>query len=172
MARPNKVTLNPNHDYIRHLYDYSIRGLPPWMDDIIMGACYTSAGISKGKLNVNPALVKAAVFLPMISTDSCLNIYSLEPISMRTAQRVAKAARFALEGIQMYIERQKEDEVMKVSWQIEKEFLTSYYTGRASKYYSLETEPLPAHIMQLRADRKYEEYGNAVIDFRTRVNVG
>ncbi len=166
MGRPTKVTLNPNHDYIRHLYDYSIRGLPPWMDDIIMGACYTSAGISRGKLNVNPALVKAAVFLPMISTDSCLNIYSLEPISMRTAQRVAKAARFALEGIQMYIERQREDEVMKVSWQIEKEFLTSYYTGRVSKYYSLPTQELPYEITQLREQGKYLEYGVAVRDFR------
>ncbi len=166
MARPSKVTLNPNHDYIRHLYDYSIRGLPPWMDDIIMGACYTSAGISKGKLNVNPALVKAAVFLPMISTDSCLNIYSLEPISQRTAQRVAKAARFALEGIEMYIQRQREDEVMKVSWQMEKEFLTSYYTGKESKYYSPSTQELPYEITQLREQGKYLEYGEAVRAFR------
>lgn len=166
MARKSKVTLNPNHDYIRHLYDYSIRGLPPWMDDIIMGACYTSAGISKGKLNVTPALVKAAIFLPAISTDSCLNIYSLEPISLRTAQRVAKAARFALEGIEMYIQRQREDEVMKVSWQMEKEFLTSYYTGKDSKYYSPPTQELPYEITQLREQGKYLEYGNAVREFR------
>lgn len=166
MARKSKVTLNPNHDYIRHLYDYSIRGLPPWMDDIIMGACYTSAGISKGKLNVNPAIVKAAIFLPAISTDSCLNIYSLEPISLRTAQRVAKAARFALEGIEMYIQRQREDEVMKVSWQMEKEFLTSYYTGKESKYYSPPAQELPYEITQLREQGKYLEYGNAVRDFR------
>jgi hypothetical protein len=166
MARLSKVTLNPNHDYIRHLYDYSIRGLPPWMDDIIMGACYTSAGISKGKLNVNPALVKAAIFLPAISTDSCLNIYSLEPISLRTAQRVAKAARFALEGIEMYIQRQREDEVMKVSWQMEKEFLSSYYTGKESKYYSPSAQKLPYEITKLREQGKYLEYGNAVREFR------
>lgn len=166
MARPSKVTLNPNHDFIRHLYDYSIRGLPPWMDDIIMGACYTSAGISKGKLNVNPALVKAAVFMPAISTASCLNIYSLEPISERTAQRVAKAARFALEGIEMYIKRQEEDERMKVSWQIEKEFLASYYTGKQSKYYSPQTQELPHEISVLREEGKYLEYGEAVRAFR------
>lgn len=166
MARKPIETKNEIYEYMRHMNDYNIRGMPHWMDDIVMGACYTSVGISKGKLNANPALVKAALFMPLISTATCLNIYSLDSISERTAQRVAKAARFALGGIRMYIENMPEDDIMNVSWKIEKEFRADYYAHRESKYYSAPKAPLPSEISNLKEEGKYEEYGVAVRAFR------
>lgn len=167
MGRKAKETPNPLWEYLRHITNHSIRGMPSWMDDIIMGACYTSAGSSNGKLNINPALVRAAVFLPTISTAGCLNIYSLDKISERTARRVAQAARFALSGIQHHLDtHQEENEEMKKSWLMEKAFISSYYTGKKTNLHSPVKPDVPDGILQLYKDGKYLEYGEALREFR------
>lgn len=169
MGRKAKVTENPLYEYIRFLTSSRVSGIPSWMDDIIMGACYTAVGDNKGKLNVSPSLVRAAVFLPQISTTMCQNIYSLDPISERTARRVAQAARFALGGIEHYLEMRKDDEeekAMKANWLMEKSFISAYYNGTASRLHSPPSLPVPANILQLYRDGKYLEYGKALRDFR------
>ena len=169
MSRLPKETPNPLWDYLRHISNFRTRGILSWMDDIIMGACYTSAGVSKGKLNVNPAFVRVAVFLPVISTYTCQNIYSLEKISIRTARRIAQAARFALDGIQHYLDtHQEENEEMNKSWELEKAFVNSYRTGKTSPLHSPQKEDVPSEIVLLYRDGKYLEYGEALRAFRLK----
>lgn len=73
----------------------------PWVDDIIHGSICTSAGTSNGKINVKTRAVVGALFLPEISAESC----QTHEYTLRTAQRIAKAARHAAHGIASYIER-------------------------------------------------------------------
>ena len=171
VARKLKETPNPLWEYIRHVTNYSLRGMPSWMDDIIMGACYTTAGSSNGKLNINPVFIRASVFLPTISTADCRNIYSLDPVSERTSQRMAQATRFALAGIQHHLDTNKEEnEEMQKSWEMERAFTTHYYTGYPSPLHSPLKKEVPNEIMQLYKDGKYLEYGEALREFR--INVG
>ena len=66
----------------------------PWVNDIITGSIITSAGVTNGKINVKARAVIGALFLSEITADACkTNEYSL-----RTAQRIAKAARHAAHG--------------------------------------------------------------------------
>ena len=173
MARKPKVTENPLYEYIRFQTSCRVSGIPPWMDDIIMGACYTAVGDNNGKLNVSPSLVRAAVFLPQISTLMCQNIYSLDPISERTARRVAQAARFALGGIEHYLEMKKNEEeqkVMKANWLMEKAFVAAYENGTVSRLYAPPSVPAPREILQLYRDKKFFEYGEALMRFRKKGN--
>ena len=155
-----KATITENHlvGFIRHTCSNSLSGMPMWMEDIVMGACYTSVGVSKGKLNANPSLVKAAIFSPYISTSSCQNIYEAE-ISERTAQRVAKAARFALGGIDLYLSRKTEEVLwMKKDYWMERQFVEDYYNGIKSPLYSKPSTPVPDNILQLYYQKQYVEY--------------
>lgn len=165
-----KATITENHlvGFIRHTCSNSLSGMPMWMEDIVMGACYTSMGVSNGKLNANPSLVKASLFSPYISTAACLNIYEAN-ISERTAQRVAKAARFALGGIDLFLSREtKEVLKMKKDYWMEKQFVEDYYSGRQSKLYSKPQPPIPKDILSLYVDGKYLEYARQL----QRISVG
>ncbi len=73
----------------------------PWVDDIIHGSICTSAGTSNGKINVKTRAVVGALFLSEISAKSC----QTSEYTLRTAQRIAKAARHAAHGIASYMER-------------------------------------------------------------------
>ncbi|VVO38889.1 hypothetical protein PS712_05647 [Pseudomonas fluorescens] len=72
-----------------------------WVDDIIHGSILTSAKTSNGKINVKVRAVIHALFLSEISADAC---HTCE-YTLRTAQRIAKAARHAAHGIASYVER-------------------------------------------------------------------
>lgn len=72
-----------------------------WVDDIIHGSILTSAGRSNGRINVKARAVIAALFLSEISVKAC----QTEDVALRTAQRIAKAARHAAHGIASYVER-------------------------------------------------------------------
>lgn len=74
----------------------------PWVADIIHGSICTSAGTSNGKINVKARAVVGALFLTEISTEACQTC----EYTLRTAQRIAKAARHAAHGISSYVERQ------------------------------------------------------------------
>ena len=105
-TRPPKVISNPIHRLIiladtppeHDLYD-----LPPqsWVEDYVMGACYTVAKANKGKLNVSPDHVYATVKMPYISTAA---VRSLTGLGKSQVALIAQCARLALDGMMMYLE--------------------------------------------------------------------
>lgn len=97
-GRPKTTFANPVAAY---MYLLAVPDPLPWVDDIIHGSIITSAGVTNGKINVKARAVIGALFLSEITADACkTNEYSL-----RTAQRIAKAARHAAHGIASYVER-------------------------------------------------------------------
>ena len=83
----------------------------PWLDEFVFGAIYTGPGVINGKHSVSLADVKRVLRLSMISTEaaaSCLFNHERQPMSTRQLQRVIEAARTALRGIALYLERHPE----------------------------------------------------------------
>ncbi|WLG63177.1 hypothetical protein PSH90_03435 [Pseudomonas sp. FP1762] len=99
-GRPKTVFTNPAAAFMPFL---ATPHLPNWADDIITGSIYTSAetNTTSGKVNVKSLCVVAALFLSEISAESCRT----SEYTLRTAQRIAKAARHAAHGISSYVER-------------------------------------------------------------------
>lgn len=97
-GRPKTVFTNPVAAFMPFL---TVPDPLPWVDDIIHGSILTSAGRSNGKINVKTRAVIGALFLPEISADACMS----SEYTLRTAQRIAKAARHAAHGIASYVER-------------------------------------------------------------------
>ncbi|MBU3054955.1 hypothetical protein [Pseudomonas indica] len=97
-GRPKAVFKNPVAAFMPLL---AIPELLPWANDIVRGSICTSAGASNGKINVKARAVIAALFLSEISAEAC----QTSEYSLRTAQRIAKAARHAAHGIASYVER-------------------------------------------------------------------
>ncbi len=99
-GRPKTVFPNPVAAFMPLL---ATPQLPNWADDIITGSIYTSAGTNatSGKVNVKSRSVVAALFLSEISAEFC----QTSEYTLRTAQRIAKAARHAAHGIASYVER-------------------------------------------------------------------
>ncbi|MCK1783078.1 helix-turn-helix domain-containing protein [Pseudomonas sp. TNT11] len=80
----------------------------PWLDDYVRGAINTGPGVINGKYSVSPADVTRLLRLPEISVDSAskwLLNHDRNPMSVRQIQRVVEAARVALKGIALYLER-------------------------------------------------------------------
>jgi len=80
----------------------------PWLDDIVFGAIHTGPGVISGKHSVSISDVHKVLRLPTISTDAaadCLSNHELRPMSTRQLQRVIEAARIALQGIALHLER-------------------------------------------------------------------
>ena len=108
ITRPKKFTANPiaRHIILADVQEkLALAGMPQqnWVEDYVMGACYTVAKASNGKLNVNPAHIFAAVKMDLISTGHIMAM--CEGISERQAQRIGQCARYALAGMQMYLDR-------------------------------------------------------------------
>mgnify|MGYP001547665259 FL=1 len=83
------------------MYLLAVPDLLPWVDHIITGSIITSAGVTNGKINVKARAVIGALFATEITAEAC----KTGEISLRTAQRIAKAARHAAHGIASYVER-------------------------------------------------------------------
>lgn len=86
-----------------------LEGRPtPWLDDFAFGAICTGPGVINGKHSVALADVKRLLHLPELSVataaDHLLNHDSL-PMCTRQLQRVVEAARTALRGIALHLER-------------------------------------------------------------------
>jgi hypothetical protein len=86
-----------------------LEGRPtPWLDDFAFGAICTGPGVINGKHSVALADVKRLLHLPELSVataaDYLLN-HDREPMSTRQLQRVVEAARTALRGIALHLER-------------------------------------------------------------------
>ena len=82
-----------------------------WLDDYTFGAIYIGPGIVNGKHSVSQADVKKLLRLPVISVATaagCLLNHEKQPMSTRQLQRVVEAARTALRGIALYLERHPE----------------------------------------------------------------
>ncbi|MRK22948.1 helix-turn-helix domain-containing protein [Pseudomonas sp. JG-B] len=108
-GRKASVTLNP---LASALCVFKEEGIPtPWLDDYVYGAINTGPGVINGKLSVSPADVSRLLRLSKISVDTasgCLLNHDREPMSERQLQRVVQAARTALRGIALYLERNPE----------------------------------------------------------------
>jgi hypothetical protein len=101
LGRPATKSANP----VAALMPFLVIPSPlPWVADIIHGSICTSAGSSNGRLNVKTRSVIGALFLSEISAGAC----QTSEHTLRTAQRIAKAARHAAHGIASYIERHPE----------------------------------------------------------------
>lgn len=97
-GRPKTTFANPVAAY---MYLLAVPDPLPWVDDIVTGSIITSAGVTNGKINIKARAVIGALFLSEITANAC----KTSEISLRTAQRVAKAARHAAHGIASYVER-------------------------------------------------------------------
>ncbi|EPF68006.1 hypothetical protein [Pseudomonas syringae] len=97
-GRPKTSYVNPAAAYMCLL---AVPDPLPWIDDIVTGSIITSAGVTNGKINVKARAVIGALFLSEITAEAC----KTSEISLRTAQRIAKAARHAAHGIASYVDR-------------------------------------------------------------------
>jgi hypothetical protein len=97
-GRPKTIFQNPAASFMPFL---TVPDPLPWVDDIIHGSILTSAGRSNGKINVKTRAVIGALFLSEISAEAC----QTSEYTLRTAQRIAKAARHAAHGIASYVNR-------------------------------------------------------------------
>lgn len=97
-----KVTPNPR----AHLIRMALMNSLSFIDDAVMAGLYIAVGDSNGKLNVRPRHLRKVICLNVISTADILPRFINnhgEPISERTAQYLAAAARVALGGIERHL---------------------------------------------------------------------
>lgn len=131
VTRPKKVTINniAKHVMLADVQEESSNGFPEqnWVEDYVMGACYTVAKASNGKLNVSPAHVFTAVKMDVISTESVRAAFRNskgEPLGITQTKLIAQCARFALSGMQMHLDR---NPTLYDALQTEVNFITAYY---------------------------------------------
>jgi len=146
--------------------------LPGFVDDAVWAALAIVAGVSNGKLNVSPKLVKKSLMLKTISTEEVKRLEVGYDMSDRQAQRLAQTARFALDGIRHRIQEYENNvpEEFKLNSRMERKFVKDYYAGRSSPLYSQPLAPLPQSIVDLHNKGMLLEYALAVQRFRTRGN--
>lgn len=131
VTRPKKVTINniAKHVMLADVQEESSNGFlnQNWVEDYVIGACYTVAKASGGKLNVNPAHVFTAVKMDVISTESVRAAFKNskgEPLGLTQSKLIAQCARFALNGMQMHLAR---NPTLYEALQTEVDFITAYY---------------------------------------------
>lgn len=148
----------------------TIQKMPAFVDDAVMAAVYVVAGTSNGQVNISPKLVFKCLMLNEISAQSVATREVGYEMSDRHARRLAQTVRFALDGIRHRIQEYENSitEEQKGNIQLEREFIRDYYTGRSSPLYSPPLPEIPSEILQLRAEGKYLEYGEAVREFRMK----
>ncbi len=112
ITRPKKVTFNKiaMHVSLADVEERSSNGQPlqNWVEDYVMGACYTIAKANNGKLNVSPSHIFAAVKMDIISTESvgaAFRNFKGEPLGKTQVALIGQCARYALNGMQMYLDR-------------------------------------------------------------------
>lgn len=175
MARKAKVTDNElvanwliQNRWLNSLNVDTKQQLPAFVDDAVWSAITIVAGVSNGKVNVSPKLVKKCLMLKSISTAEVRRLEFAYDMSDRHAQRLAQTARFALDGIRHRVQEYENNisDYAKEVGRMEKQFLEDYYKGKESKLYSKPLKPLPVDIIKLHTDGKYVEYALAVQAFR------
>lgn len=96
-GRPELSTINP----VVSVMPFLSFDRPQWVDDIVYGSVATGAGVSRGRLNIRPGCVLAALHLEVVSAGAIKTV----DMSVRSAQTIAKAARHAAHGIAFYLDR-------------------------------------------------------------------
>ncbi|MFG0828187.1 hypothetical protein ACF8R6_07385 [Pseudomonas sp. CJQ_7] len=122
-----KVTPNPyaSHLKVAHAERHS------WIDDYVHGACMTVGKDSNGKMNVSPSHVLRACMLDEISTEivkSLIRLEGLRTMSDQQARRVCQCARFAIDGMEFYLEH---NPTVRQQLQFEVDFADSYHQDNA-----------------------------------------
>ncbi|TDK53618.1 hypothetical protein [Pseudomonas moraviensis] len=99
-----KILANPH----AHLIRMAIASGMSFIDDAVMAGVYIGVSSSNGKLNVRPRHVRKVICLDTISTAEILPRFlnnHCEPITERTAQYLAAAARIAIGGIERHLNK-------------------------------------------------------------------
>lgn len=102
-----------------------------WVDDYVYGSCYVAAGDSNDKLNVKPTHVLRACLLDEISVEVVKRVIRLEGLrtmSDQQARRICQCARFAIDGMELYLEC---NPTVRQQLQFEVDFANSYHDGSA-----------------------------------------
>lgn len=103
-GRPANVTPNPN----AHLIRMAMTNGMAFIDDAVMAGLYIAVGDSNGKLNVRPRHLRKVICLHSISTAEVLPRFTNnhgKPITKRTAEYLAAAARVAIGGIERHLKQ-------------------------------------------------------------------
>lgn len=177
MARPTKKTDNEivaewliEHRWKESLNSDTKQRMPAFVEEAVWAAVYIVAGTHNGKVNISPKLVFKCLMLDPITSTSVKTREVGYDMGDSTARRLAQTTRFALKGIQGRIEAFQQtvpEEVMRVK-EMEKGFITAFYTGYNSPLFSEPAVPIPKEILELRKLGLYLEYGEAVRAFRSR----
>lgn len=136
-----------------------------WVDDYIFGACAVAAGVSNGKLNASPSHVLQACLLEEISVEVVKQVIKLDGLitmDERTARRICQCTRFAISGMERYLER---NPIVRQQLQGEVNFVNSYYEAKASVVKPMVYD-YPTWITTLRKAGAYLAYGEALRDYR------
>lgn len=118
-----KVTPNPHASHFKVAHAERLG----WIDDYVYGACITVGKDSNGKMNVSPSHVLRACMLDEISTENVKSVIRLEGLrtmSDQQARRICQCARFAIEGMEFYLER---NPTVRQQIQFEVDFADSYH---------------------------------------------
>jgi hypothetical protein len=128
-----KVTPNPyaSHLKVAHAERHS------WIDDYVHGACMTVGGVNNGKMNASPSHVLRACMLDTISTEAVKNVIRLEGLrtmSDQQARRICQCARFAIDGIELFLEH---NPTIRQQLQFEVNFADSYHQDNTGQLQGL-----------------------------------
>lgn len=174
MTKTSKKTENKTvanwliHNRFKHMSIGLKQQMPSFVEDAVYTAVYIVAGTSKGKVNVSPKLVYKCLMLDEITTSSVMSVEVGYDMSLRQAQRLAQTTRYALRAIVRRTQESdlqiptepSEDEAM------ERKFINDYYQGKNSSLYSEPLSTPPEWITELRRQKKYVEYGEALRSYR------
>lgn len=143
--------------------------MPSFVEEAVYAAVYIVAGVSNGKVNISPKLIFKTLMLSEITSQTVKNCEIGYEMTDRTARRLAQCSRFALNAISRRVQECEANwtEEEKMNWKLEKDFIESYYNKTKSDLHSPPTPKIPEHILSLYRDKKYLEYGRAVMDFRS-----
>jgi len=177
LARPTKKTDNEivaewliEHRWKETLNSDTKQRMPAFVEEAVWAAVYIVAGTHNGKVNISPKLVFKCLMLDPITSASVKTREVGYDMKDSTARRLAQTTRFALKGIQGRIEayQQSIPEEVKRLKEMERSFVTAFYTGYQSPLYSDPLPQVPVEILELKKQGLYLEYGEAVRAFRCK----
>lgn len=175
MARKPKVTDNTlvskwmvEYKWLKPISNSTLHRIPSFIEDAVFAALYTVAGVSDGRLNISPNLIKKALILKEISVDTVRPLEVGYLMSDRQAQRLAQTVRFAIRRIESSIDEYEltQSERRKQEIAMERAFVKAYYYNTDTPLHSPAAEPLPQNILELYKEGRYTEYAEAVREFR------
>jgi hypothetical protein len=138
-----KVTPNPYASLIKVANAECHR----WVDDYVHGACMTVGGVNNGKMNASPSHVLLTCMLDQISTEivkSVIRLKGLRTMSDQQARRICQCARFAIGGMELYLERNPTVH-QQLQWEVD--FANSYRQGNGADH-GYKAQMLAEHLQE------------------------